>query len=1001
MTYTDAELIAMEKQLNKIYTQANKDIQAKWDAYMKKADAKTNALHDKYENAMLFGTQDEMLKAKDAYEKACYNVTLKNQHYQDMVNQVTDKLSDTNQIALTYLNDQMPKVYCHSFNDFGEEHIKGYSFEMVDESTVKYLVQNGNKSLLPQKQLNIPKDKQWNTKNINSQVLQGILQGESIPNLSKRMMNVTDMNHKSAVKNARTMTTGAENKGRMDSYIKAQNDGVILKKVWVSHHSERTRDWHADLSGVEKDINEPFENDYGEIMYPGDPTAHPANVYNCRCSIKTKILGFKPMGQAWKQTQPQQPQQPTNVVGKYVSVYGNISATAQYYSMLDENSALGNEFWKTLKAEGKPSQVWKDYLSGNSSAALTDKLDDLLSKYKGTGQPVKPGTKSVLLDKYSKIKSPYAPDLTFDEFKLIDDEYFKMYGANSNVTIDDFWKKYKTGKIQSDTLDNVFKLGNPIVKPKPKPDMGMYQGKSMTATYYSVQAEDKALGKQFWDLLQAEDNPSVMWSEYLAGIAPQEFTDKLDAILLQHKGVGAWTKPVSTKNMVLKAEYANIDTLADLHDADYSLYMKVKQDFMNDMNFTGTPNDYWVGLKNGTIKNTEIEKLIKEKKPKTAAKKTATATVNSQTAAVVNTADDLDDLEKAKEQFAIAKGNLDSLGSKTYSGIWKQDVSLSDYEAKAPAIQAKKDYYLAEMDKLANDPTYATQYSAAEKTQQIAKYQKYLDDLDEFEMNGKLYVQYSKAYKDAAEEVKRLTPVGERFGPEAYTQARRDMAAWAKTGTDYHTLDQYYDDVAKKVHATRTSIEKEAYDHYTWGSMPFNSPLAGYEGDRYTRFIGVGKVDINVGGYGEKIRGLTSLIEKSTYDQDIWIQSAQGEITIETFLGIKPGTLSHMSVADAQAFVGVENKIPQFISGAVQKGGGTYNPGNMTVNIYCPSGSEMLYVRQDGHFGKAEKEMILQRGGTYKLTKIYRGRGTHGYDEWIVDLELHPENGYDKFQQIK
>lgn len=42
-----------------------------------------------------------------------------------------------------------------------------------------------------------------------------------------------------------------------------------------------------------------------------------------------------------------------------------------------------------------------------------------------------------------------------------------------------------------------------------------------------------------------------------------------------------------------------------------------------------------------------------------------------------------------------------------------------------------------------------------------------------------------------------------------------------------------------------------------------------------------------------------------------------------------------------------------------------------------------------------ESEMILQRGGYYTATDVYKGDG----GKMHVVLELHPEQGYDKFQQ--
>lgn len=943
MTYTDAELKAMEKELGQIYSEAQNELQAQWDAYMQKAKAKTDGLYKKLESAMLTGAPDEMAKAKDAWEKATYNVTLKDKHYHEMVDQVTSKLAATNEIALGYLNNEMPKIYCHSYNDFADEHIKGYSFEMVDESTVENLVKNGATNLLPQKQVNIPKDKQWNTKNINSQVLQGILQGESISKLSKRLENVTDMNHKSAIRNARTMTTGAECKGRMDSYHKAQEDGVILKKVWVAHHSERTREWHGDLGGVAKDIDEPFENDYGEIMYPGDPTAHPANVYNCRCSIKTKILGFKPMKPAQTQT-----------VASMAEQYKGVSVTAQYYSMLNENKAVGNEFWKALNAEGKPSTVWKDYLAGNLPKDTTTKLDGILAKYKGTGQPIKPG----------KIKPA------------------------------------------------------PVVEPpKPKPDLTIYQDKSMTATYYSVKAEDKNLGKEFWDILQNEDHPSVIWNQYVAGIAPQEVTEKLDAILLQHKGTGAWSKPVgakaaakkaakqaaSTGDDLLKYKKDLPDNLIDAKNITFAKneddWKKIQSVIIDSKDNSETWAEYWYKYVKGDVENTELDKILLPQFKKMA---------KAEAKAAAKAAADADNLLKAKEQLAVAQGNLDSLGNKTYSGIWKQDVTLSEYESKAASIQAKKDYYYKQIEDLVHSIDAGDITEAAGQAK-IKQFEKYVEDLKEFETKGQLYVQYKAEYDKIAKEVKALTPVSDMFGPEAYTQARKDAAKWYTRAT-YSEGDKYYTKTLGEAHKQATQAEKRAYYSYTSASGGFNRPLAGFDaysgsgssGWSEKNYKGPGKVSLNNEGKGKEIKDLTSFIEKSITQDDIWIQTAQNYATLEGkhgFLGIDYGTLQHMTDKELQQFVGTTSEFTQFISGSINRGGGSYTPGSMRINIYVPEGSEALYVLSDGAFGKAEHEIILQRGGTYRITKIYWGEDIEqGGRKLMVDMELLTGQGYNKFE---
>lgn len=281
----------MEKKVYSIYARAQKEISEKWDSYMESHKDKVESAYEALQSAIRSGDNDKIADARSEYERIVRNVTLNDERYKAMVNETTSKIAHTNEVALDYVNGNMAKIYTANYNAFSNQDINGYTFTLVNERAVKNLAKE-DKSLLPVKKVDVPKDKAWNTKSINAEVLQGILQGESIPKIADRLTHVTDMNRKSAIRNARTMVTGAENKGRQDSFKKAQDDGVIMKRIWVATLDDRTRESHADLDGQEVDVDEPFVSMHGEIMYPGDPSADPCDVYNCRCSVRAVVKGF-------------------------------------------------------------------------------------------------------------------------------------------------------------------------------------------------------------------------------------------------------------------------------------------------------------------------------------------------------------------------------------------------------------------------------------------------------------------------------------------------------------------------------------------------------------------------------------------------------------------------------------------------------------------------------------------------------------------------------------
>lgn len=164
-----------------------------------------------------------------------------------------------------------------------------YAFALVDRHTVERLQKDGDITL-PYKDLDKIKDERWNTKLFTSRLLQGILNGDPIPNIAARLLDVVGYNESAAMRNARTMTTACENRGRQDSYEELADNGVVQKKVWIATPDDRTRASHLEIDGEEVDIDAEFSN---KLKYPADPDGAESEVYNCRCSMRDHIVGFR------------------------------------------------------------------------------------------------------------------------------------------------------------------------------------------------------------------------------------------------------------------------------------------------------------------------------------------------------------------------------------------------------------------------------------------------------------------------------------------------------------------------------------------------------------------------------------------------------------------------------------------------------------------------------------------------------------------------------------
>jgi len=274
---TDTMLKDMEKRIQKVYQQAARETEQKTKKYF-------SSYADRYNKKVAELNAGKI--TKDEFQAWCRTQMMTGKRWQEMNDTISKDLANADKLAISMVNGYTPEVYALNHNFGTYECEKGSmvdtSYTLYDRQTVERLIKDDPK-LIPHPSLDEKKDIRWNKQRFNNGIVQGILQGESIPDIAKRVaLGTTSSDYKAALRNARTATTGAENAGRLDSYERAAKMGIKIKKVWMATLDGRTRDSHRALDGEKKDKDEPFSND---LMYPGDPNGEASEVWNCRCTM--------------------------------------------------------------------------------------------------------------------------------------------------------------------------------------------------------------------------------------------------------------------------------------------------------------------------------------------------------------------------------------------------------------------------------------------------------------------------------------------------------------------------------------------------------------------------------------------------------------------------------------------------------------------------------------------------------------------------------------------
>ena len=293
-------------------------------------------------------------------------------------------------------------------------------------------------------------------------------------------------------------------------------------------------------------------------------------------------------------------------------------------------------------------------------------------------------------------------------------------------------------------------------------------------------------------------------------------------------------------------------------------------------------------------------------------------------------------LLKAIEVSGNAQKKYDALKKKEneYEGIWANKTTPSllveskGKEGVLASIKAKKEYFTANnnqemLDKLAIAEQDINQY-LAKKEKLDAKVKKANDLIAKYENPNNLY-----------------------------SQAKKDKAVWCKNSSE---TKKYFPSITTK---GLTSAEKDALVGYTGSYSFINEPLRG---------IKYGNLNTKKEQFVKAVKNMTKAIDKSVIDFDFWTQRGTGAIN---FPNTKVNSMT--SIAELEKLVGTTFEDQGFVSTGAAKGTG-FTSHDIMLNIYCPKGTKGAYVDDISKF-QGENELILQRGYSYKVTKVEKKNG--------------------------
>lgn len=494
-SYTDKKIAKLDAEIQSIYKEAGDDIDKKMKSFVARSEAKEKKYAQKVANGEMTQKEFDRWKSGQVFQ---------GKQWQAKKDEILETMHQSNVIATNLINNEGLNVFAANANymAYDLEHGVGinFGFTLYDSNTVSNLIKN-DPQLLPKWKVNEQKDYTWSQKKLNRSITQGIIQGESLEKIAAQLSDGLESQNKNKMRTfARTAMTGAQNSGRQMQLVNAKKMGIDCLKEWMATLDAHTRDSHKDLDGEQVEVEKEFSN---HLMYPGDPSGAPAEVYNCRCTMVSEIkkypsvynrynnetgeriknMSYRDWESAKKTGKDLAPYDAQTISLK--NLFDKLTQNGAYEKIKAVNTTLANQFYKELQNMGeqagglKPSAIWKAYQKGELPEGVSaDKLESIMKQYKDKAGKTLVNAKEVLPpvkinysefggEKAFNILAKYEnlDDLllngTNEEFKYLIGDAFK--GKNSELTPELFAK----AKSAQNGVSGPAKA--PKTKPKAKP----------------------------------------------------------------------------------------------------------------------------------------------------------------------------------------------------------------------------------------------------------------------------------------------------------------------------------------------------------------------------------------------------------------------------------------------------------------------------------------------------------------------------------------------------